>query len=283
MTFSLPATTVFIDADIETLREHGARSFNAELAASLVAQYDKKGALSDKQWPLVTKLLASTKAPARTTTELSPELKLLKDYAHLLGHHKATAESFVQRAETGYRFTDKQEAFIAVLAGQIRDRLPRVAQYAREDVAARPTVSTTIVALFDNAANAGLQVPHISARHFYAYRATEKSKNPGSVTILSSRGGAYYGSIMRDGTLRLGRDCPPAAVEQIKAFAADPVTASVVEGRTQGACCFCSRPLDTDASQTVGYGPICADKYGLPWGEVIRKHNVALTAEELMK
>ncbi len=39
-----------------------------------------------------------------------------------------------------------------------------------------------------------------------------------------------------------------------------------------GRCMFCARDLTDDRSNPhrggVGYGPVCADKYGLPWGEV---------------
>jgi hypothetical protein len=35
----------------------------------------------------------------------------------------------------------------------------------------------------------------------------------------------------------------------------------------EGSQCFiCGRDLDTPESLTAGYGPICADKHGLPWG-----------------
>lgn len=37
-------------------------------------------------------------------------------------------------------------------------------------------------------------------------------------------------------------------------------------GKLVGRCCFCSTPIDTPESTSVGYGPDCADKYGLPWG-----------------
>lgn len=33
-------------------------------------------------------------------------------------------------------------------------------------------------------------------------------------------------------------------------------------------CVFCTRELDTAESITVGYGPVCADQRGLPWGSV---------------
>lgn len=40
-----------------------------------------------------------------------------------------------------------------------------------------------------------------------------------------------------------------------------------LHGIATGECCYCDRPLTTKESRTVGYGPICAEKHGLPWGE----------------
>lgn len=38
-------------------------------------------------------------------------------------------------------------------------------------------------------------------------------------------------------------------------------------GHTYHCCVFCSRALTDSRSETVGYGPKCADDRGLPWGE----------------
>lgn len=37
-------------------------------------------------------------------------------------------------------------------------------------------------------------------------------------------------------------------------------------GKLYGICCFCSRTLTDERSIGVGYGPRCAERYGLPWG-----------------
>ena len=37
-------------------------------------------------------------------------------------------------------------------------------------------------------------------------------------------------------------------------------------GELYRCCVFCTRPLDTPESTTVGYGPVCAERRGLPWG-----------------
>lgn len=38
-------------------------------------------------------------------------------------------------------------------------------------------------------------------------------------------------------------------------------------GKLYGICCFCSRTLTDERSIGVGYGPVCAEHYGLPWGD----------------
>ena len=39
-------------------------------------------------------------------------------------------------------------------------------------------------------------------------------------------------------------------------------------GKLYGICIFCSRDLTDERSIAVGYGAVCADNHGLPWGEV---------------
>lgn len=42
-------------------------------------------------------------------------------------------------------------------------------------------------------------------------------------------------------------------------------------GKLWGSCVFCSRLLTDERSVEVGYGPVCADKNGLPWGLVSKQ------------
>lgn len=53
----------------------------------------------------------------------------------------------------------------------------------------------------------------------------------------------------------------------LRNFAADPAGYSAAHGRQTGNCCYCGRGLTDARSLHVGYGPICADHYGLPWGD----------------
>jgi hypothetical protein len=57
-------------------------------------------------------------------------------------------------------------------------------------------------------------------------------------------------------------------VAAIAEIARTPDLCATAYGHATGQCSFCARPLSDDRSVAVGYGPICADKYGLPWSDV---------------
>src|SRR5574343_120375 len=96
----------------------------------------------------------------------------------------------------------------------------------------------------------------------------------GSVESTTRNGGPYgdgrfFGRIdPSTGAWVAGRQATPApVVAAVEALAADPAGAASRHGRMTGRCCFCDRRLDDDRSIGVGYGPVCAEKWGLPWGE----------------
>lgn len=60
----------------------------------------------------------------------------------------------------------------------------------------------------------------------------------------------------------------------LEGFEADPHKASAVEAHATGHCCFCGLPLEDGRSVAMGYGPICARKWGLPWGEGSNAENL---------
>lgn len=47
----------------------------------------------------------------------------------------------------------------------------------------------------------------------------------------------------------------------------DPIKFGSMKGQKFRHCCFCNTELTSKESLFVGYGPICADNWGLPWGE----------------
>lgn len=108
--------------------------------------------------------------------------------------------------------------------------------------------------------------------------AGENAKIPGSINITDGKpygSSVWYGRILTDGSLRL---CSPHAQDQkmvaaLTAFAADPVGLAKLHGHRTGSCCFCRLTLTTPESLTVGYGPVCAQHWGLPWGHVDEAHS----------
>jgi len=78
----------------------------------------------------------------------------------------------------------------------------------------------------------------------------------------------YFGRVTPAGQFMPGRDCTDAEGlgERLARFAADPAGEARTWGRLHGRCCFCNRPLRDTRSTEVGYGPDCADNYGLDWG-----------------
>ncbi len=132
-----------------------------------------------------------------------------------------------------------------------------------------------MVALFRTAKDSGLKYPKVrldvgDTRVVLAL-CGPASKFPGSIRVTNGANfhsplNQYFGRIDRDGTLHRGRDCHPAIVTLLHDFAEDPAGTATAYGQRTGSCCFCGKELTDGRSLTVGYGPVCADKYCLPWG-----------------
>jgi hypothetical protein len=88
------------------------------------------------------------------------------------------------------------------------------------------------------------------------------SKNPGAVFVYDR--GLYVGSIATDGTVRGALANNAALLGTLAAIITDPAAAAKAYGMLTGRCSFCAKELTDAGSVEVGYGPVCAKKYGLP-------------------
>ena len=68
---------------------------------------------------------------------------------------------------------------------------------------------------------------------------------------------------------------------EVMDFACHPITNAVIKGQRYSNCCFCGLELTNKASLQMGYGPICADKYGLPWHYTGESENQLVNLENL--
>jgi len=99
--------------------------------------------------------------------------------------------------------------------------------------------------------------------------AGERSKYTGSVMITDGGpfgANTYFGRISPDGELAPAAAMTGEVLALLREFAADPAGVGALIGKRTGNCCFCSRTLETKESLAVGYGPVCAENYSLPWG-----------------
>lgn len=133
----------------------------------------------------------------------------------------------------------------------------------------------SIKALFDHA-KVHLQYPKIkftiNGVTIQLSLAGNKSKYAGHLQVTD--GGKFgsnkwYGRIDMAGIFHASNNCPANVLEFLKQFAADPVNVAATYGKATGNCCFCKIGLSDPRSLAVGYGPICAGNFGLPWGEQV--------------
>jgi len=160
------------------------------------------------------------------------------------------------------------------------DWVVRLAKRAEAPQEPRQTAALGSVAglldLFNTAKSNGLKNPAIVAQSpvgpIRISVAGRNARFPGTINVAEKgRFGeaTWYGRIKLDGTFEAARNGAPAElVAYLAKFAANPAETAAAHGHTTGNCCFCDRPLTDARSTSVGYGPVCAKKWALPWGEV---------------
>lgn len=141
---------------------------------------------------------------------------------------------------------------------------------------ARPVNLGNLLGLLLRARSAGKRFPklhlEIAGEKVVLALTGERSKEPNTVAITDGRPfgeNTFYGRIAADGTLiaRAALNSNPTLKQLLVAIDTDPAKAAGQHGVAIGRCCFCARELTTKESRSVGYGPDCAEKHGLPWGE----------------
>ena len=106
-----------------------------------------------------------------------------------------------------------------------------------------------------------------------------KAKVPGAINVNSETlpgkyGHLWYGRILSNGEFERTSDASDAIVARLTEFARDPARVAAEHGKLTGRCCFCHHKLGEGAdkrSTEVGYGPDCAEHFGLPWGTTAAK------------
>lgn len=96
--------------------------------------------------------------------------------------------------------------------------------------------------------------------------AGERARRPGTINVTD--GGPFgdnmwYGRISREGELEKSRSTTAEVIEALKDLAEDPARTAETYGKLHNECCFCARDLTDPRSVAAGYGPVCAENFGL--------------------
>lgn len=141
-----------------------------------------------------------------------------------------------------------------------------------------PQVQTTqtgldpIRLMLEAAKASGLQWPKIklvttSGKKIALGISGPTAKNPGAVWVndgVKYPNSKMYGFIRTTGVDTIHDD---EVRDMLMALAYAPASTVAEHGLKTGNCSFCSKELTTNESLAVGYGPVCAGHYGLPWGK----------------
>jgi hypothetical protein len=184
----------------------------------------------------------------------------------------------------GRRLTETQLAWLHILAAEElerrrKDRERETAGRAAEaaEAAARPILAGLdgLVALFARAGE-HLKAPALrlaaGGRPVVIARAGSGSRHAGQLLVTDGRPygeSRYYGRVDGSGAFVPGRDHDDAVLDLLRRLAADPAKIGAEQGQLSGRCCFCGQDLTTPESTAVGYGPVCARHWRLPWGKIV--------------
>lgn len=183
----------------------------------------------------------------------------------LAGLRSDFARSLAQSFARYGSWTAGQRPWAHLLANEAEDR--EAAAQAAPQAPQGPGPFQAIVDLL-HGAQAHLKFPKIRLEGLVLSVAGERARQPGTINLTD--GGPYgqnawYGRISLDGHHQ--GQAPEWVLEALTALAADPAGYAAATGQRVGSCCFCARELTDARSLAVGYGPICAGHWGLPWGE----------------
>lgn len=136
-----------------------------------------------------------------------------------------------------------------------------------------PTISigtpTGIFLLFENARKNAIEIPIIQFQvGTRKIRLTQMTADrPINITEKIGENKTWFGAFDRVGTLKYSDHMFPELIEVLKQACVNSSGLFSQLGNRQKWCCFCATRLRSQDSTYYGYGPICAAKWGLEWGE----------------
>jgi hypothetical protein len=116
-----------------------------------------------------------------------------------------------------------------------------------------------------------LPLPDSHAEIRLFVHAAQNARFPGWIAVAPARTTIgprpqLFGRIDPEGTFHAIGQPDPDVLATLAVFHDDPAGFAARCGRLSGRCCFCHQGLTDARSLAMGYGPICAKRYQLPYG-----------------
>lgn len=191
------------------------------------------------------------------------------------------ARSLISNWHKRRTLSEPQQVWVGILV----DRAVAVDQpKPAAQVAASDMNLVKLHELFDKAKSNHIVVPRLhmqmtDGKKFTVSAAPATGKNPGAIYVQHND--KYYGKITREGRFEIPHyvERNPELEGRVAEVGENPSHAGKVHGHKLRWCMFCARELKTVDSLHYGYGPICAEKWELEWGEA--KHRIEEEKTEL--
>jgi hypothetical protein len=200
---------------------------------------------------------------------MTPIQTLSAHIATLPAKDQSFAQSLLNQATTK-GLSEKQMFWVEKLAARATGTTPVEAPAQVGNFAG-------VIALFATA-KAHLKFPKIrlalaDGRKVVLSVAGPKAKHPGTINVTDGEkfgANVWYGRVDADGAFQINHAIDHATQVALTGLLAvlanDPAGTAAAYGGIAKSCCFCGKEITTVESKAVGYGPDCADHFGLPWG-----------------
>jgi hypothetical protein len=186
------------------------------------------------------------------------------------------------------KLTVKQEPWVAKL-------IERATTPVQQPLAIGVGSFDGVIALFNAAKASKLKYPKITlqclGKPVTLAVAGQTSKAPGTVNVMGE--GKYpdrewYGRVSPAGEWTPAKSIAPdmqvALTALLQKFSSQPARVAKEHGKLTGNCCFCNSGLSDEKSLAAGFGPTCAEHYGLKteWKLAVAKVEMAGTVSEVV-
>jgi len=197
----------------------------------------------------------------------------------VLGNSREFAESLLRQSVLPRGLSAKQMAWVIKLLERAATRtvpvgapVVPIAMPVRQTNALEPGGVEVVRSWLQRMRDAGTLNPRlrytVAGRKYTFSLPGPTSLYAGRPVIFVKSDRTYIGRIQDDCFHTQNADAAGVLVimAALRAITLAPLAQAVATGHETGSCCFCGRELTDRRSIFRGYGPICADRLGLPWG-----------------